>query len=99
MRAADRKAGLLRADAIHQGRPFGKTAFAAVREEIRDLARWLELDVKLPAQAAARTAYQQGASGHRLCVPARPGIEDHSFCQGRVSGLTLSSIVAVNGSP
>lgn len=81
------------------GRPLGKTASAAVREEIRDLARWLELDVKLPAQAAARTAYQQGASGHRLCLPARAGIEDHSFCQGRVSGLTLSSIVAVNGSP
>jgi uncharacterized protein len=46
--AADRKTGLLRADAIHQDVRFGKTT-SAVREEIRDLARWLELDVKLPA--------------------------------------------------
>ena len=56
--------GLLRVDAIHQDFPFGKTASAAVREEIRDLARWLELDFKPPAQAAARTAHQQGVSGH-----------------------------------
>jgi hypothetical protein len=53
---ADRKASLLRADAIHQDIPFGKTTSAAVRKEIRDLARWRELDVKLPARAAARTA-------------------------------------------
>ena len=46
---ADRKAGLLRVDAIHQDAPFGKTSSAAVGEEIRDLARWRELDVKLPA--------------------------------------------------
>jgi uncharacterized protein len=46
---ADRKAGLLRIDAIHQDIPFGKATSAAVREEIRDLPRWLELDVKLPA--------------------------------------------------
>jgi uncharacterized protein YcaQ len=81
--AADRKGGLLRADAIHQDARFGKTTSAAVREEIRDLARWLELDVKLPAQAAARTAYQQGVSGHpafRTC-PGR--IEDHSFLPGQ----------------
>ena len=31
-------------------------------------------------------------------LPGR-GYEDHSFCQGKVSGLTLSSIVAVNGIP
>jgi hypothetical protein len=41
--------GLLGVDAIHQDIPFGKTTSAAVREEIRDLARWRELDVKLPA--------------------------------------------------
>jgi uncharacterized protein len=46
---ADRKAGMLRVDAIHQDVPFDKTTSAAVREEIQDLARWLELDVKLPA--------------------------------------------------
>jgi uncharacterized protein YcaQ len=47
--AADRKVGLLRADATHQDLPFGKTASAAAPEEIRNLARWLELDIKLPA--------------------------------------------------
>jgi uncharacterized protein len=46
---ADRKAALLGIDAAHQDIPVGKTTSAAVREEIRDLARWLELDVKLPA--------------------------------------------------
>jgi hypothetical protein len=38
-----------RCRAIHQDAPFGKTTSAAVHEEIRDLARWRELDVKLPA--------------------------------------------------
>jgi hypothetical protein len=35
----------LRAGATHQDIPAGKTTSAAVREAIRDLARWLELDV------------------------------------------------------
>jgi len=56
---ADRKAGLLRVDAIHQDIPFGKTISAAVRKEIRDLARWLELDVnclhkRQPAPCASK---------------------------------------------
>ena len=46
---ADRKAGMLRVDAIHQDVPFDKTTSAAVREEIQYLARWLGLDVNLPA--------------------------------------------------
>jgi uncharacterized protein len=46
---ADRKAGMLHVGAIHQDVPFDKPTSAAVRAEIRDLARWLELDVKLPA--------------------------------------------------
>ncbi|MEA2522637.1 MAG: uncharacterized protein QOI81_2283 [Actinomycetota bacterium] len=45
---ADRKAGVLRVDAIHEDEPFNKTTTAAVRRELRDLARWLELDVTLP---------------------------------------------------
>jgi uncharacterized protein YcaQ len=45
---ADRKAGVLRVNAIHQDVPFGKTITAAVDEEIKDLARWLELDLVLP---------------------------------------------------
>jgi uncharacterized protein len=45
---ADRKAGVLRVDAIHEDEPFSKTAAAAVRRELKDLARWLELDLTLP---------------------------------------------------
>ncbi len=44
----DRKAGVLRVDAIHQDVPFTKTMTAAVDREIKDLARWLELDLTLP---------------------------------------------------
>ena len=42
---SDRKAGVLRVDAIHQDVPFTKTMTAAVDREIKDLARWLELDL------------------------------------------------------
>ena len=85
--AAERKAGLFRVDAIHQDVPFGKTASGRRTRGDPDLARWLELDVKLPAQAAARTAYQQGVSGHpafrtcpggdmRIIVSARARLAD-----------------------
>jgi uncharacterized protein YcaQ len=46
---ADRKAGVFRVDAIHEDVAFSKTITAAVRREIKDLARWLELDLTLPA--------------------------------------------------
>lgn len=42
---ADRKAGVLRVNAIHQDVPFGKAMTAAVDHEIKDLAHWLELDL------------------------------------------------------
>jgi uncharacterized protein YcaQ len=45
---ADRKAGVLRVDAIHQDVPFTKRMTTEVRAEIDDLARWLELDLTLP---------------------------------------------------
>jgi uncharacterized protein len=45
---ADRKTGVLRVDAIHEDEPFSKTAVAAVRRELKDLARWLEIDLVLP---------------------------------------------------
>ena len=45
---ADRKAGVLRVDAIHEDVPFDEATSAAVRSEIEDLARWLELDLALP---------------------------------------------------
>jgi uncharacterized protein len=46
---ADRKARVLRVDAIHQDVAFTKTMAAAVRREIRDLAHWLDLKLILPA--------------------------------------------------
>jgi hypothetical protein len=42
---ADRKAGMLRVDAIHQDVPFDRTMSDAVDGEIKDLAHWLELDL------------------------------------------------------
>ncbi len=45
---ADRKAGVLRVAAIHEDAPFTKTMSTAIRREITDLARWLELDLTLP---------------------------------------------------
>jgi uncharacterized protein YcaQ len=42
---ADRKAGVLRINAIHQDVPFDKAMTAAVNHEIKDLAHWLELDL------------------------------------------------------
>jgi len=49
--AADRKAGVLRVNAIHQDAAFDAAMTAAVDSEIRDLAHWLELDLALPELA------------------------------------------------
>ena len=38
---------MLRVDAIHRDVPFNKTMTAAVNREIRELARWLRLDLAL----------------------------------------------------
>jgi len=43
---ADRKAGLLVVNAIHEDVPFTPPTSAAVRAEIEDLATWLRLDVQ-----------------------------------------------------
>ena len=45
---ADRKNGTLRVDAIHEDEPFGKTTRASLHRELKDLARWLELDLAMP---------------------------------------------------
>jgi uncharacterized protein len=42
---ADRKAGVLRVNAIHQDVAFDKPTTAAVDQELKDLAHWLELDL------------------------------------------------------
>jgi uncharacterized protein len=44
---ADRKAGVLRVNAIHQDVAFDPAMTAAVDQEIKDLADWLELDLDL----------------------------------------------------
>jgi hypothetical protein len=48
---ADRKAGVLRVNAIHQDEPFGKAMTAAVDDEIKDLALWLGLDRVPPGRS------------------------------------------------
>ena len=45
---AERDSGVLRVDAIHEDESFTKAATTAVRRELKDLARWLELDLVLP---------------------------------------------------
>jgi len=45
---ADRKAGVLQVQAIHQDVPFTPAMTEAVTHEIEDLARWLVLDLTLP---------------------------------------------------
>ncbi|MEV6492180.1 crosslink repair DNA glycosylase YcaQ family protein, partial [Actinoplanes sp. NPDC051633] len=42
---ADRAAGVLRINAVHEDEPFGKDTAAAVDAEIEDLADWLGLDL------------------------------------------------------
>ncbi len=42
---ADRDAGVLRIDALHEDEPFPKATATAVRREIADLARWLGLEL------------------------------------------------------
>jgi uncharacterized protein YcaQ len=44
---ADRGAGVLRVDTIHEDLPFSKAVAAAVRRELNDLARWLDLRLLL----------------------------------------------------
>jgi hypothetical protein len=48
---ADRKARVLRVDAIHQDVAFDKIMIAAVDREINNLAHWLELDLTLPGRS------------------------------------------------
>ena len=45
---ADRNEGELRVAAIHRDVPFSKAMTAAVDREVKDLARWLDLELVLP---------------------------------------------------
>jgi uncharacterized protein len=51
---ADRKAGVFRINAVHQDVPFTKAMDSAVHREIKDLARWLELELAT-SQTQGRT--------------------------------------------
>jgi uncharacterized protein len=46
---ADRREGELRVTAVHQDVPFTKAMTAAIDREMEDLARWLDLELVLPA--------------------------------------------------
>jgi uncharacterized protein YcaQ len=48
---AERDAGVLRVDAVHQDVPFTKAMSAAVQREIDELARWLQLELDQSAAA------------------------------------------------
>lgn len=45
---ADRKAGVLQVDAVHEDEPFAPATRRAVEHELADLARCLQLDLALP---------------------------------------------------
>ncbi|MBV1850618.1 DNA glycosylase AlkZ-like family protein [Catellatospora tritici] len=47
---ADRRAGVLRVDAVHQDVAFTKAMAAAIDREIADLAAWLGLNLDLPSR-------------------------------------------------
>jgi uncharacterized protein YcaQ len=49
---ADRTYGVLRVNAIHRDVPFSKATAAAVHQEIKALADWLGLDLRLPARSS-----------------------------------------------
>ena len=46
--AADRKAGVLRVNAIHEDVRFSRTVTKAVQAELDDLASWLGVDAVAP---------------------------------------------------
>jgi uncharacterized protein YcaQ len=64
---ADRKAGTLRVDAIHEDVPFSKAMTAAVHAQVTELAEWLRLPCSGDAAPPAR------ASARRRGAPARAG--------------------------
>ena len=57
---ADRKAGVLRVDAIHQDVSFDDALTAAVGHEIKDLAQWLDLDLTCVPDRAHRARPAHG---------------------------------------
>jgi uncharacterized protein YcaQ len=62
---ADRKASVLRVNAIHEDMRFTKTMTKAVETELDDLAAWLGLDAVEPALPAALTTHPSSGSADR----------------------------------
>ncbi|MEN3356533.1 MAG: uncharacterized protein V7637_515 [Mycobacteriales bacterium] len=62
---ADRNAGTLRVDAIHQDTPFTKAITAAVHDELRDLASWLQLPLTGPAAPPPATPIRRRTAAGR----------------------------------
>jgi uncharacterized protein YcaQ len=60
---ADRDAGVLRVDAIHHDVPFDRPMTTAIHDEIEDLARWVDLDLALPATGSRGTSPAAGSHG------------------------------------
>ena len=60
--AADRTYVVLRVNAIHQDVPFSRATAAAVHHEIRALADWLGLDLRMPAGSS------RGVRHRRACM-------------------------------
>jgi uncharacterized protein len=57
----DRDDRLLRVDAIHQDESFTKAMAAAIDREINDLARWLQVDLRLPGGRRRTPRVRAGA--------------------------------------
>jgi uncharacterized protein len=66
---ADREAGALRVDAIHQDVPFTKTMTAAVEREIKDLARWVGRELRRPVRAGQASARRRAPASSRRRAP------------------------------
>ncbi|HEY8473686.1 MAG TPA: crosslink repair DNA glycosylase YcaQ family protein [Natronosporangium sp.] len=58
---ADRRAGVLRVNAIHQDVPFSKAMTTAIDREIEDLARWLRLEL-IPTHTGRRPPGRPGGN-------------------------------------
>jgi len=48
----DRRAGVLRVDAVHEDLPWSPEVRAGVRDELADLARWLQVSLDGPGLPA-----------------------------------------------
>ena len=63
---ADRKDGVLRVAAVHRDVPFSKAMTEAVDREIRDLARWLDLELVWPDSNAVAPHSEDRFTGRHV---------------------------------